>query len=562
MTSSRLEHPTDTTGAPRERRRAPRGVREVAQRPPIRYEPYLDGLFTYCLSMLRDHDAATAALGEALAVAERRHGRCPADPPLRKAWLYALARWACLRAPARRRRSRSGAHPRRPASEGPSRASREAAGRRRGGLDLLAWPEAAGTTPEQREALELAVRHRLDADQVAAVLGTAPRAARELLSAAACEVERTRAALAVAGTGACPAVTRLTGGRPVPLSAELRRDLVRHVDDCPVCRRTAERVEAAGPWPGSTATPARLPLVPAPRPTACAAMRHAPRLRPAGPRFGRDGFPLGPAGRAARRDRMRARVLTTTVVAAVVAAPAFALWAACRGDAEAVRGRGERASSTSDAVGARGDGGSRANTAGPGTRARASHPGRDVPVEPAGGPVPPSALPGRPGAGRVAVAARTRGDTTLLTLTASTGGPVGWSLRTDAPWLLADRTSGTLGPGRSVTVRVFPDRAREPRGPWSARIRVTPSDAVVTLTGRGPGHPPAHPGPTSRPAPPAPSPTGPTGPGGPSPAPSATSEPPPATEHPPPSGPPATDPPPPATTPPPSHPPEPAPRAR
>ncbi|MEV5446115.1 hypothetical protein AB0N23_26755, partial [Streptomyces sp. NPDC052644] len=116
MTSSRLEHPTNTTGAHRARRRAPRsgprsGHRSVAQRPPARYEPYLDGLFTYCLSVLCDHDAATAVLGEALAVAERQHGRCPADPSLRKAWLYALARWACLRELARRRRARHSGAP-------------------------------------------------------------------------------------------------------------------------------------------------------------------------------------------------------------------------------------------------------------------------------------------------------------------------------------------------------------------------------------------------------------------------------------------------------------------
>ena len=38
-------------------------------------------------------------------------------------------------------------------------------------LARLAWPEAAGTTPEQREALELAVRHRLAPRAVASDLG-------------------------------------------------------------------------------------------------------------------------------------------------------------------------------------------------------------------------------------------------------------------------------------------------------------------------------------------------------------------------------------------------------
>ncbi len=40
---------------------------------------------------------------------------------------------------------------------------------------------------------------------------------------------------------------------------------------------------------------------------------------------------MDPKDRAARRDRLRARAVTTTVVATVVAAPVLALWAAYRG---------------------------------------------------------------------------------------------------------------------------------------------------------------------------------------------------------------------------------------
>src|SRR5205085_8409487 len=131
----------------------------------------------------------------------------------RTAWLYALARWACLRSLGEQRGKRQGAHTGRPAVTAPEppRVSEETAERRRAELALLAWPEAAGTTPEQREALELAVRHHLAAHEVAAVLGLDLAAARELLASAACEVERTRAALAVVETGTCPSVARLTG---------------------------------------------------------------------------------------------------------------------------------------------------------------------------------------------------------------------------------------------------------------------------------------------------------------------------------------------------------------
>ncbi len=335
VTSSRLQTSTHTTGAHRAHRRAPHAS---AQRPAARYEPYLDGLFTYCLSVLCDHDAATEALGAVLAVAERHEARCPEGEEERTSWLYALARWICLRTLTERRRGRQ-AHRRPSAAAGnatpagrppaapapgttsapggtsstaatdisaatsiaagtaphptrtgphavpedaitPAPAESPAAEARRRELATLAWPEAAGTTPEQREALELAVRHRLTPPAVASVLGLEPAAARELLAAAACEVERTRAALTVVETAGCPTVARLTGDHRVLLSATLRRELVRHVDDCPRCRRAAERVDAAGPWPGATVAPvtARLPLVEARAPRST-----SPWPRPAAP---------------------------------------------------------------------------------------------------------------------------------------------------------------------------------------------------------------------------------------------------------------------------------------
>ncbi|GGL15911.1 hypothetical protein GCM10010094_91020 [Streptomyces flaveus] len=353
------ETTTHTTGASRTHRAAPdrAAVRTSAQCPPARYEPYLDGLFTYCLSVLCDHDAAVAALGDALALAERRGPRGVQAPDERRAWLYALARWACLRKLAEttdkdqqgdnqqsdksdksdnrqgdsrrsNRRSRQ-AEPVRQKRRG-TRASDAEEDRRRRELTLLAWPEAAGTTPEQREALELAVRHQLAVREVAAVLGMDLLAARELLGAAACEVERTRAALAVVETGTCPSVARLTGDDRLVLSTPLRRELVRHVDDCPRCRRTAERA-IPGSWPGTSVTPAALPVLEAPRAALHMAMAHAPRARGGTPRFDRRGFPMDPKDDAARRSRLRARAITTTVVATVVAAPVLALWVAYRG---------------------------------------------------------------------------------------------------------------------------------------------------------------------------------------------------------------------------------------
>ncbi|MFI6288717.1 hypothetical protein ACIBCM_28895 [Streptomyces sp. NPDC051018] len=547
MTSSRPNPPTRTPGTHRALRHAPR---PAPQQPPARYEPYLDGLFTYCLSVLCDHDAATELLGEVLAIAERHQGRGPAQDPGLKAWLYAIARWACRRRLAEQRRSRQGAHTGRPVvSEERPRVPEETAERRRAELALLAWPEAAGTSPEQREALELAVRHGLGRREVAAVLGLDALAARDLLAAAACEVERTRAALAVVRTGRCPSVARLTGDNRVLLSAALRTELVRHVDDCPLCRRAAERAGAGGPWPGSApATPAALPLVGVPRSAAHLAMLHVPRARAAAPRFGSDGFPLDPKDHAARRDRMRARALTTTVVATVVAAPVLALWAAYRGaplTGEARDGGPSVSATDRGSEGLEGEPYDHYENAGsahvePG-RGPSGAPGSpSVSVEVTGSAPGTPGRSGQQGPGRLTVTAEPAGGATRITLTASGSAPVSWSAHANASWLRLSRTSGVLRPGESATVHVTVDRSREPAGAWRARVGVDPSGAVVTIEGRGPSRPPTRPpsgteGPPSSPPtdPPDPSPS-PPDPSPSPPDPSPSPEPPSPSEEPPP----------------------------
>ncbi|MEU6406913.1 hypothetical protein [Streptomyces sp. NPDC046985] len=516
-------------------------VRTLAQRPSAPYEPYLDGLFTYCLSVLCDHEEATAALGSALVFAERRGQRVPQSAGDRRAWLYALARWSCLRKLAETQQrsqtahasgrpasgrlasarlgderlgdERRGAGPRGAERRGPAEGAapappmpKDVQEARRAELARLAWPEAAGTSPEQREALELAVRHHLAGHEVAAVLGRDLAATRELLASAACEVERTRAALAVVESGGCPGVSALTDDSEVVLSAALRRELVRHVDDCPRCRRAAERA-IPGRWPGSSVTPAELPVLPAPRADVRAAMAHHPRARGAAPRLDRRGFPMDPKDRAARRDRLRARAVTTTVVATVVAAPVLAVWAAYRGTPTGEGHDGPSASAREhdhDALtgGAAGGYQSAGNARpGPDSRADGAHPDVSVQVVSVSGA-------GRQD-GRLTVTAAGSGDTTLVTLKASGPSPVQWSASTRAPWLYLSRSSGTLAPGQSVTVKVYVDPLREPSGHWTAQVAVAPAGAVVTIDGYGtaPSAPapalshPAGPSPTRDPGP-------------------------------------------------------------
>lgn len=557
--TSRREHSTNSTGAP---------PAHPVNRPTHREcdDPYLDGLFTYCLSVMCEHDAAIAALGEALALADRQRarGRAPQGPESRRPWLYALARWACSRRLAEQRererelvadraggtrtggtragamgqgwkQKRSGgplpassASPASPASPatsaaggGPTVAARA---QRRRELAALAWPEAAGTAPAEREALELSVRHGLAEHEIAAVLSLTPGAAGDLLAHAACEVERTRTALSVVESGGCPAVSRLAGDDRLLLGTALRRELVRHVDECPSCRRAAERTLAGVTWPGTAPVTAALAVLAAPRAAVHAAAALVCRARShRAPRFDRAGFPLDERDRTARRDRLRSRAVTTTVVATVLAAPLLALWAAYRGtpvtrepqadrSASAPEGDGRPAYDSPDG-GPHGKAGRTARpharahpSTGPrpresGTGGRSRRSGVGVEVERPSG--------GARGPGRLTVEAGPLGNGSLITLTATGGSPLRWSATADAPWLVLSRAGGFLRPGESAALRVAVDPARAPAHSWTARVHLTPSPTTITLT--GPARPPTptqHPPSTGTPSPtPTPTPT-------------------------------------------------------
>ncbi|MFJ5922275.1 sigma-70 family RNA polymerase sigma factor [Kitasatospora sp. NPDC092948] len=481
------------------------------------YGACVDGLFTYCLSVLCDHDAAGAAVQEVRDLA-RRHGDRLTEPALLRAWLYALARHRCLA-----RLDGAGGPATPPAV--PAVPDPGAVHERRRELASLAWPEAAGTDPEQREALELAVRHRLGAGEVAAVLGLTGEAAAALLDAAGAEVGRTRTALLVLGVGSCPQLAQLGGAgaeswRGWVLGAALRRELVEHLVACPTCRGTAERVagqlgQGLAGLPGLPLLTAPARLRPAP-PTAggtaflsgAAAGRRAARALAGGePRFDRRGFPRHRVAVPVRGSAVRQRVVTTGVLAAVLAAPVVALWSAHQGDPE---GRTATVSSVRvDAPAERQQpsaavplppavnslqlaGAIAAETSLPTPAAPAPGAARpSAPVPPA--PVPPvaptvaptSPLAAPPSAAReqLTVEAREFGSRTVLTLTNSGDSPLAWHAVLDVDWLRLSRDAGTLAPGQRITVTVTVDDARAPQSRWTAHLALRPSTAVVTLEG-------------------------------------------------------------------------------
>ncbi|GAA0675509.1 hypothetical protein GCM10010193_30640 [Kitasatospora atroaurantiaca] len=518
------------------------------------YDSCVDGLFTYCLSVLCEHEAALAAVREVRDLA-LRHGTRLADPGLLRAWLYSLARYCCLQ-----RLEQGLGTPATPAN--PAHAEQ-----RHRELASLAWPEAAGTEPEQREALELAVRHRLRPAEVAAVLGLSGEAAQALLAAAGAEVRRTRAALLVLMVGSCPVLGELGGagaeswlGPPLPdggqggrvLGPALRRELVRHVVDCPTCRGTAERV--AGELGTGLAGLPGLPVLPAPATLRVGAPPATPvggsggsagaaflagaaagrrAVRPDGPdgqpepRFDQRGFPRHRAPSQGRALAVRQRVVTTGVLAAVLTAPVVALWGAHRGgdgpggaaavSSVRVDAARERIAEPSPAPPA-GQTSGGLELAGAVSAETLLPPNQRLNGDGTGASGPSSGAVGRPApvpapaAGRLTVEVGEYAGRTVITMTNSGGTTIQWHAVVDADWLRLSRDAGTLAPGQRITVTVVLDEDRAPRHPWTARIALPPSQAVVTLQG-GPEHrggqpPTADPGPSNSPtSSPTPSPT-------------------------------------------------------
>ncbi|WP_407703466.1 BACON domain-containing protein, partial [Streptomyces triticirhizae] len=220
-------------------------------------------------------------------------------------------------------------------------------------------------------------------------------------------------------------------------------------------------------------------------------------------RWDRLGFPVPERDRAARRERLRGRAVTGTVVATVLAAPVLALWAAYRGapvTGEAAELEGMSASAPDEPVDDEGGGARRqpngerdpslpALPEGPTEDETADRRGREPTAESSpereeGAEAEPDE-PTTPAPGELSVDAVTTDSGTLLTLTVSGGSPVSWTATADVDWLLLGRSSGTLWPGETLVIEVLVDTARQPAGPWSASVTVEPTGTRVTVEGAG-----------------------------------------------------------------------------
>ena len=450
--------------------------------PAALYDTHGESLFRYCWFILRNRDAAQVALRDALVVAEADIGQLH-SPGMLRPWLYSIARAECRR----RQQSHGSSH-----DTVIARPDQPDADRR-----LLAWHAVMSLRPDEREALELTIRHDMDTPTAALVMGLPPAEVEGILGQARVHLEQALAGeiLARHGVHGCPERAEALRGWAGELTVPLRERLVRHAGSCEVCGRYLPRNVVAAKV---------FSLLPAPVPPQQMRLRvmtcfSDPEL--VGYRmfvaarvtdFNQLGFPADEAAAPPPQPRVSARSVWSGPAAAAVAVAVLvaAVFGISRTGGFTTTVRGVSSSANSGAVQPAPTVTRQPGSSGPAGRREPRPPaGSDRPAV-AGltaGPRHPTRLFLRDGTPRARPTSRGHSDpepsspspgqlqvspggldlgpasTGQLTLTAS-GGQVTWSAVTSTPDIALSSSGGTIGAGQQVTVTVDINRVQHAAG--------------------------------------------------------------------------------------------------
>ncbi|MFI6905859.1 RNA polymerase sigma factor [Nonomuraea sp. NPDC050394] len=262
------------------------------------YDAYAERLHDYACSLTGDRDSAADSVHDALVTAQGGAGRLQEAAKLR-AWLYALTRFQAAARMARKDGAPAGPPP--PVLEEPEDPE----------LAALVYEVLGELSKNEREVLELSLRHGLTPAEVGSVLGLTSRQSATRLGRARDHLENAAAAVLLARTGRahCPDLSAMVDSWEGPLTLMLRRRLSGHIGGCEVCTEGRHRQVAAAKL---------LDMVPVAYPPISLRRRvvdtcvnpeldHARTLiMERGDNFDRTGFPVEQrGGRGSRRRRPR-----------------------------------------------------------------------------------------------------------------------------------------------------------------------------------------------------------------------------------------------------------------
>jgi RNA polymerase sigma factor (sigma-70 family) len=196
------------------------------------YDRYGATLYAYCRSLLASPEDAANAVRDTyiIAIAKLQHLR---DPERFRPWLYAIARNECHR----RLHDRAAADVRAETRQATTGEFVAIADTGESGPQELVGAALAVLEPVVREIVELGLRHDLDEDGLAALLGVSRKQARTLASHAYRQFEASLGTLVTAGAdwSLCQDLGTLLAGWNGEMTAALRRRLTEHIKTCGMC---------------------------------------------------------------------------------------------------------------------------------------------------------------------------------------------------------------------------------------------------------------------------------------------------------------------------------------
>ncbi|WP_219469238.1 RNA polymerase sigma factor [Nonomuraea rhizosphaerae] len=197
------------------------------------YDSYAERLHDYACSLLGERDAAADSVHDALVTAHGCVSRLR-EPARLRAWLYALTRFQAVARLAHRPSDDSVPLP---VFDEPDDLE----------LSDLVHEALGELSDNEREVLELSLRHGLTPAEVASVLGLTSRQAAARLGRARDHLENAAAAVVLARSGRahCPDLSAMLDSWEGPLTPLLRRRLSGHISGCEVCTEGRHRKVSA-----------------------------------------------------------------------------------------------------------------------------------------------------------------------------------------------------------------------------------------------------------------------------------------------------------------------------
>jgi RNA polymerase sigma factor (sigma-70 family) len=193
---------------------------------------YARGLYAYGRSQLTEPAEAADAVQDAFLIASAKVSGLR-EPDRLRAWLFAVARNECHR----RLRADAASAPLDEAAEITDDTEHLDAEAEQAELRALVRAAVAGLNPEEREIIELNLRHELYGADLADILGVPRKQAQALASRARSQFETSLDALLVARSGRehCRDLATILDGWDGELTVPQRKRVKRHIERCEAC---------------------------------------------------------------------------------------------------------------------------------------------------------------------------------------------------------------------------------------------------------------------------------------------------------------------------------------